>query len=89
MKPYTWDKQKNEKLKKERGISFEEIIYFLSSGCLIDVLDNNKYEDQSIFALKIDNYIYLVPFRETADEIRLITVYKSRNATKNYLKQKE
>lgn len=30
---YEFDASKNAKLKQERGISFEEIIYYINNGC--------------------------------------------------------
>ncbi|OHD67145.1 MAG: toxin [Spirochaetes bacterium RBG_16_49_21] len=89
MKTYSWDTKKNETLKKLRGISFEEIVYYLSAGHLMDVIDNNKYPDQSIFVIEMNKYIYLVPFKETENQITLITIFKSRKATKKYLKSRK
>jgi len=43
---YEYNPEKNIKLKKERGISFEEIIYYINSGYLLDVIQHhnkNKY----------------------------------------------
>jgi uncharacterized DUF497 family protein len=31
---FDWDPEKNEKLKRERGISFEEIALLLGVGCV-------------------------------------------------------
>jgi uncharacterized DUF497 family protein len=87
---YNWDREKNAKLIEERGISFEEIIFHISNGALIDVIgnpNNEKYKDQFMFVIKIDDYVYLVPFVENEEEIFLKTIYPSRKATENYLKK--
>ncbi len=87
---YNWDREKNAKLIEERGISFEEIIFHISNGALLDVIENpknEKYKDQFMFVIKIDDYVYLVPFVENEDEIFLKTIYPSRKATENYLKK--
>jgi uncharacterized DUF497 family protein len=39
MKYFTWSQEKNKFLKKERGISFEEIVYHIEKGDVAD-LDN-------------------------------------------------
>ncbi len=87
---YNWDREKNAKLIEERGISFEEIIFHISNGALLDIIENpnnEKYKDQFMFVIKIDDYVYLVPFVENEDEIFLKTIYPSRKATENYLKK--
>ena len=88
MKPINWNPDKNRKLIEERGISFEEIIFSLQSGCLLDdVLHPNqeKYSHQRMFIVAIDDYVYLVPYVENDEEIFLKTVVPSRKATKQYL----
>ncbi len=87
---YNWNKEKNIKLKKERGISFEEIVYFISHGYLLDIIENPNNEDYSnqlIFVININNYAYLVPFVENDAEIFLKTIYPSRKATKIYIEK--
>ena len=46
---------------------------------------DNRYYNQKIFLMNIDNYIYLVPFVENKDEIFLKTIIPSRKYTKKYL----
>ena len=88
MKYYNWDNDKSLKLKKTRGISFEEIVYYISNGAILDIIENpnnQKYYNQCVFIIEIKSYAYLVPFIETEDEIFLKTIYPSRKATKKYL----
>ncbi len=92
MKYHSWNNDKNEKLKKERGISFEDVIYYIEHGKLLAILNHanqKKYPGQRIYALKINNYVYLVPFVETENEIFLKTIIPSRKATKKYLEAKD
>ena len=90
MQYYTWNNEKNEKLKNERGVSFEEVVFHIGKGELLDVIENpgEKYRNQRIFIVNINNYAYLVPFVEGEKEIFLKTVIPSRKATKKYLKTK-
>ncbi len=88
MKVFNWDSEKNDKLILERNISFYEIIIAIIEGNIIDVYDHpnqQQYPNQKIYAIKIDNYIYLVPFVERDDQIFLKTIIPSRKATKQYL----
>jgi len=88
MKYFDWDEDKNQKLKEERNISFEEIIFAITNGYLVDVIvnpNNKKYFNQAMFAVEIEGYIYLLPFVEDDEKYFLKTIYPSRKATKKYL----
>lgn len=88
MKYLEWDNSKNEQLRKERGISFEEIVFHLERGDILDILEHpnqDKYLGQRIFVINVEGYAYLVPFVETEDEVFLKTIIPSRKATKRYL----
>ncbi|MGZ0019765.1 BrnT family toxin [Nitrosomonas sp. wSCUT-2] len=88
MKPINWDSDKNRKLIEERGISFENVIFSLQSGGLLDDMfhpNQDKYPHQRIFVVAIGDYAFLVPYVETEEEIFLKTVVPSRKATKQYL----
>jgi hypothetical protein len=79
-------------LKAERQVSFDEIVLYIEMGCLLDVLEHpkqEKYQGQNVFVVQVDDYMYLVPFVETEDEVFLKTVIPSRKATKKYLKGSE
>jgi uncharacterized DUF497 family protein len=89
MKYFSWSQDKNELLKAERQVSFDDVILYIEMGFLLDVLDHpnqEKYKGQRIFVVDIDNYVYLVPFVENDDEVFLKTIIPSRKATKRYLK---
>ena len=57
-----------------------------SDGLLDDISHPNdeKYAHQRVFVVAIDDYVYLVPYVETEDEIFLKTVIPGRKATKQY-----
>jgi len=57
---------------------------------LDDVVHPNKekYARQRVFIVAIDDYVYLVPYVESEEEIFLKTVVPSRKATKQYLGEK-
>ena len=79
---------KNEQLKQERGISFEEAVFHIERGDVLDLLEHphqERYPGQRVFVLAIEEYVYLVPFVESEDEVFLKTIIPSRKATKKYL----
>ncbi len=88
MKPFRWNHDKNEALKIGRGISFEEIVLAIEAGGLLDELRHpnpDKYPDQFVFVVALDDYVYLIPYVEEADYYFLKTVIPSRKATRDYL----
>ena len=88
MKQFDWDPEKNQQLIEERGISFEEVIFHLQSDSLLDDVEHpnrEAYGHQRIFIVAIEEYVYLVPYVESKDDIFLKTIIPSRKATKQYL----
>lgn len=85
MKYLDWDDEKNKKLKRERGISFEDIIIAIFEGNLVITLAHPKKTNQKLFIVNIDNYAYIVPFVENEEKYFLKTIYPSRTMTKKYI----
>lgn len=88
MKPFDWNEGKNQKLKEDRDISFEEIVNAIENNDLLDEINNpnkEKYSSQKMYVVEIDSYVYLVPFIENDEKIFLKTIFPSRKATKKYL----
>ena len=92
MRYFDWNEHKNNLLKKTRKISFEEIIFFISKGNLLEVIehpDKNKFPNQKMLIVEVRDYVYIVPFVEENDKYFLKTIYPSRTATKKYLSKEE
>jgi uncharacterized DUF497 family protein len=90
MKAIRWNEEKNQTLKAEREVGFEDVLIAIEEGGLMDILEHThpeKYPNQRIFVININQYIFLVPFVENEEEIFLKTVIPSRKATKQYLIQ--
>jgi len=88
MKTFDWNSDKNRQIIEERGVSFEDVIFYLQHEGLLDDIkhpNDNKYPNQRVFVVNIDDYAYLVPYVETEEKIFLKTVIPSRKATKQYL----
>ncbi len=84
MKYLNWNPEKNEIIKRDRGISFEEIAYLIESDQIIGIEENINFPNQRMYVLKIDNYAIIVPYVENDDEIFLKTAFPSRKYTKKY-----
>ncbi len=85
---YRWNYEKNLKLKAERGISFEQVVMHIERGDILDVVQHpnqEKYPNQQIIVVGIDNYAYLIPFVEDENGKYLKTIIPSRKATRDYL----
>lgn len=88
MSIYDWSPEKNEWLRQERGVTFEEIIFHLSHGGLLDTIQHphqERYPGQRIFIVNVEGYACLVPFVEDDKAIFLKTIIPSRKMTKQYL----
>ena len=82
MKDIRWSQLKSERLKKTRGVSFEEII----NAKLISVKRHPAKENQSIMLFDFKGYIWIVPYIEEKEYLFLKTLYPSRKYTKLYKK---
>jgi len=88
MKPFEWDEDKNRWLKRERGVSFEQIVFSIANGNLLDVIrhpNQTKYCGQWVYVVEVENYVYLVPYVEERESIFLKTLFPSRKYTKRHL----
>jgi hypothetical protein len=84
MKPFRWSHEKNDQLKVERRVSFEEIVLAIEGDGLLDILQHpneSKYPNQRILVVALDDYVFLVPFVEEAEYFFLKTIIPSRKAT--------
>ncbi|OIO08198.1 toxin [Candidatus Roizmanbacteria bacterium CG22_combo_CG10-13_8_21_14_all_35_9] len=89
MKYLDWNLKKNDWLKKNRNIGFEEVAIALIEGDLLDIIDNpsKNFPKQKVFVIKINKYIYYIPFVEDEEKFFLKTIIPSRKAIKKYLEK--
>ena len=86
MKYFAWDDAKNAKLRADRGIGFEDIVFHIERGDLPDILEHPNPEHhagQRIFLVQREDYLYLVPFVEDEHTVFLKTIIPSRKARSN------
>ncbi len=85
---FRWDNDKNAQLKKERNVSFEQVLVAIESDNLVDILDHpskDKYTNQVLVLVSINDYVYAVPTVIEKDEFFLKTIYPGRKYTERYL----
>ena len=82
MKEIRWNKEKSERLKKVRGVSFEELL----AAEFVKFKQHPKKEAQSVMFFKYKGYIWVVPYVENEHCRFLKTLYPSRKYTKLYKK---
>lgn len=86
MKEIRWDAAKDERLKTERGVSFEQVEAHIRAGQVLAVLENpsKNYVHQRMFIVEIEGYVYYVPFVESDEALFLKTIIPSRKLTRQY-----
>jgi uncharacterized DUF497 family protein len=87
-----WDGEKNEWLKEKRGVCFEEVVLILAKDEALDIVEHpnqEKYPGQKIILVKINDYVYLVPYLEDEKGVFLKTMIPSRKATEKYLRRRK
>ena len=84
-----WDPTKNQKLKTERGVSFEEVLACIENYQVLAIIRNpgKKYKNQKVFVIELNNYVYYVPFVKAGDDLFLKTIVPNRKLTKEYLRR--
>jgi len=82
-----WDNAKNEKLKKDRDVCFEDVERAILDKQLIDILphfNQDKYPNQNILIVLLSNYIHYVPYVKDDEKLFLKSIVPSRKYNKIY-----
>lgn len=86
MKPFVWSSDKNAQLMAERERCFESVVVAIEAGELLDVLEHpsqSRYPGQRILVVRINGYVYLVPYVDAGDHLSLKTIIPSRKAQRH------
>ena len=75
-----WNPLKNERLKKTRGVSFDEIM----ESNYLGIWNHPNRPLQQVMLFERKGYIWMVPFVRQGNEVFLKTLYASRKYTKRY-----
>jgi uncharacterized DUF497 family protein len=87
VKSFRWNPEKNARLKKERGVSFEDVALAIERGGLLDVVEHanpQRHPNQAVFVVAVSGCVHLVPFVEELEYLFLKTIIPSRKATREY-----
>ena len=92
MVQFDWNDEKDEKLRRERGVSFEEVVFHIFNGDILSIVEHpnqRRYAGQKIMFLRMGDYVYMVPYQRQEDVVFLKTIIPSRKATQKYLRKNE
>lgn len=89
MKVFRWDNEKNELLKNGRGVCFEQVVILMEREAVLETIEHpnqDRYPGQKTATVRIEDYVYLVPYVQESNEIFLKTIIPSRKATNKYMR---
>ena len=84
---FLWNQEKNELLKLERNVCFEDVVTLINDDCILDIIkhpNDKKYPEQKIYLVLLQGYVHMVPFVRNDKEIFLKTIVPSRKMHKLY-----
>lgn len=84
---FNWNIEKNTLLKEERNVCFEDVVAQIHTGNILDIIkhpNEEKFPNQKIYILILQNYVHMIPFVKNGDEIFLKTIVPSRKMHKLY-----
>jgi len=84
---FDWSNDKNEQIKKQRGVGFEEVVQAFEDDRVLDILEHHNqknYQNQKLFIVELNGYIHYVPFVMDNDRYFLKNIIPSRKLHKKY-----
>ena len=81
MDKISWDPEKNDRLKKLRGVTFEDLL----SSRFIGIEDHPVKKHQKLMLFEYRKYVWVVPYVQGKDHLFLKTAFQSRKYTRKYL----
>ena len=83
-----WTRKQIGLLKGTRGVSFEEVVFHIQNGDVLDIIKHPnaaRYPKQNVVVLNMEGYVYLAPYVKEKGTRFLKSIIPSRKATKEYL----
>ena len=80
MKDFRWNELKSARLKRTRGVSFEEI----AQAKWLDAREHPTRPGQRIMLFEYRGYVWVVPYVKQDNDKFLKTLYPSRKYTRLY-----
>jgi uncharacterized DUF497 family protein len=78
---FAFDPEKNDLLRRKRGVTFPMVIEAISEKGLLlnfDHPNKAKYPNQKVIVVELDGYAYCIPYVVEGDVWFLKTIYPSR-----------
>lgn len=79
-----WGEDKNDRLRRARGVSLEQIAEQILAGEYLDIVKSPSRTGQEIYVVRIAGYTWAVPFVSDGDTIFLKTAFPSRKLHRHY-----
>lgn len=82
-----YSEEKNELLKKIRGVCFDDVLDALVHGGFVTILESQKrmYQHQQVLVVRVNDYIHAVPLVwKSRNKAFLKTVFPDRKLQKLY-----
>ncbi len=83
----SWSEEKNQRLKAERGLAFEDVVAAVENGRVLADIDHpqeGRKGHQRILVVEINGYACAVPYVVQEAKVFLKTIYHSRSMRKKY-----
>jgi uncharacterized DUF497 family protein len=84
---FDWSEEKNTQLKKQRGVSFEDVVRAFEEDRVLDIVEHHRsdrYPNQKLFIVEIEGYVHYVPFVMDDARYFLKNIIPSRKYHKQY-----
>ena len=89
---FKWNEEKNLELVARRGVSFYDAVEQIKNKGILDSYkhpQSDKYPNQFIYVIRLNEYIHYVPYVYDGDDIFLKNIIPSRRLNKIYNKDKK
>jgi len=86
VKQISWNNEKNAKLKRERGIGFEDVLVKINNGDVLDIMDNpnkRKYPNHKVFIWRLTNIFTMCRSSKMKMKFFLKQLFPAENWVKN------
>jgi len=84
---FKWNEDKNKILKIQRGVSFYDVLNEIKNNGVLDNYkhpNKEKYPNQYLYVVSLNNYIHYIPYVFNGDDIFLKNIIPSRKLNKQY-----
>ena len=84
---FKWNEDKNKTLKIQRGVSFYDVLKEIKNNGVLDNYkhpNKEKYPNQYLYVVSLNNYIHYIPYVFDGDDIFLKNIIPSRKLNKQY-----